>query len=135
MAKGNAGESARVTPRLDPEMEGIVDRESLDPQYHYRFIQDRPQRIARMKSKGYSFVSATEDGVKILLEDSPADDKIRDGDAILMKVPKDRHEAGRKKVAAVTRGRMAAPTAQFRKKAQGAGPGGADVAVTTDTKE
>lgn len=131
----NAGESARVTPRLDPEMEGIVDRETLDEAFHYRFIQDRPQRISRLRAKGYSLVSASEDGVKTLTGDEAADDRIRDGDTILMKIPKERFAEGRRKIAKVTRGRLSTPTAQFRKKTKGAGPGGVDVAVTTDTKE
>jgi hypothetical protein len=132
MAESN-GESARVTPRLDPEIEGIVDRETLDPSMHYRFAQERPQRIARLRAKGYRLVSVSEDGVKTLLGDAEAaDDRIRDGDTILMCCPKERFLEGRKKVAKITRGRLAAPVAQFRKKTKGAGPGGVDVGVTTD---
>jgi hypothetical protein len=135
MAESN-NESARVTPRLDPEIEGIVDRETLDPQYHYRFVQERPQRIARLRAKGYTPVSVSEDGVKTIIgDDEPADDRIRDGDTILMKVPKDRFTESRKKVAKVTRGRLATPVAQFRKKTRGAGPGGVDIGVTTTDKE
>lgn len=125
-------ESARVTPRLDPEIEGIVDRETLDPSMHYRFVQERPQRIARMRAKSYRLVSVSEDKVRSLLEDETADDRIRDGDTVLMCCPKERFQERRKKVNAVTRGRMAAPVANFRKKTRGAGPGGVDVVVTTD---
>lgn len=137
MGKNNGGEeSARVTPRgLDPELAGIVDLDSLDPAMHYRFAHERPQRISRLRAKGYRVVSVSGDGVRTLLEEESADDKIRDGDAILMCIPKEKFEAGRKKIAQVTRGRLAAPTAQFRKKTRGAGPGGVDVNVTTDTKE
>lgn len=135
MAKGtgSSDESARVTPRLDPEIEGIVDKTTLDPSMHYRFAQERPQRIARLRSRGYRPVSVSADGVKTLLEDGEsADDRIRDGDTILMCCPKEIWKERRKKVAGVTRGRMAAPVANFRKKTRGAGPGGVDVAVTTD---
>jgi hypothetical protein len=129
-------DSARVTPRgVDPETLGIVDHETLDPQKHYRFVQDRPQRVARMRAKGYRLVSVSEDGVRTVLEDDePADDRIRDGDTVLMCVPKEKFIEGRKKVAKVTRGRMAVPEAQFRKKTRGSGPGGVDIQVTT-TKE
>jgi hypothetical protein len=132
--KDTAEESARVTPRgIDPEMLGIVDHESLDPQKHYRFVQDRPQRIARMRAKGYRLVSVSEDGVKTVLEDdTEADDRIRDGDTVLMCTPKEKFEEGRRKVAKITRGRLATPEAQFRKKTKGAGPGGVDIAVHTD---
>lgn len=134
MAKREGGdESARVTPRgLDPELAGIVDLDSLDPAMHYRFVHERPQRLSRLRAKGYRLVSASEDGVKLIMEDEKADDKIRDGDAVLMCIPKERFLEGRKRVAQVTRGRLAAPTAQFRKKTRGAGPGGVDVNVTTD---
>lgn len=134
MAEQKCGESARVTPRgLDPELAGIVDHETLDDAKHYRFVQDRPQRIARMKAKGYRLVSVSEDGVKTIIgDDEAADDRIRDGDTILMCTDKSRFEEGRKKLAKVTRGRLATPVAQFRKKTRGAGPGGVDVQVTTD---
>lgn len=129
------GETASVTPRLDPEIEGFVDKSTLDKNMHYRFVQERPQRIARLRARGYRLVSVSEDGVKSLLEDETADDRIRDGDTVLMCCPKEKFKERRKKVAAVTRGRMAAPVANFRKKTRGAGPGGVDIGVTTDKEK
>jgi hypothetical protein len=132
-----AEESARVTPRgVDPDSLGIVDHETLDPDKHYRFVQDRPQRIARMRAKGYRLVSVSEDGVRTVLEDETgADDRIRDGDTVLMCTPAEKFEEGRKKLARVTRGRLVTPEAQFRKKTKGAGPGGVDIPVVTDKEK
>lgn len=129
-------ELASVSYRgLDPEQMGILDMESLNPEFYYRFVQERPQRIARMKARGGRIVSASEDGVKTFIEDdTPADDKIRDGDTILMRFPREKHEESRRKVRKITRGRLATPEANFRKKAKGAAPGGEDVQVIT-TKE
>lgn len=136
MTEQPKGESARVTPRLDPENEGILDRETLDPSMHYRFVQERPQRVARLRARGYRPVSVSEDGVRTLLQEGEtADDRIRDGDTILMCCPKEKFKENRKKVAAIARGRMAAPVANFRKKTRGTGPGGVDVGVTTDKEK
>lgn len=136
MAEDQAPDNARVTPRLDPEIEGFVVRESLNPKMHYRFVQDRPQRVARLRSRGYRPVSVSEDGVRTLLgEEETADDRIRDGDTILMCCPIERFEERRKKIAGVTRGRLASPVANFRKKTRGAGPGGVDIGVTTDKEK
>lgn len=132
-AEKGSNESARVTPRLDPEIVGILDSETLDPDMHYRFAQDRPQRVARLRAKGYRLVSVAQDGVKTLLEDGEsADDRIRDGDTVLMCCLKEKFKEGRRKIAKVSRGRLSTPVANFRKKARGAGPGGVDVGVTTD---
>lgn len=122
-------------PEIDPEFEGILDRSTLSPEFHYRFIHERPQRMSRMKAKGYRVVSATESGVKTYTGEVTADDTIRDGDTILMAIPIERYQEGRKKVAKVTKARLTAPKAQFRKKAKGAGPGGVDVNVVTTDRE
>lgn len=134
-ASGSTEPAAAEVNIFDMDLHGIVDPESLDPDMHYRFVQNRPQRIARMRSRGYKVVSASEDGVKTLLEDEAADDTIRDGDTVLMATPKPRFEAGRKQLRKVTQGRLSSPKSQFRKKAKKAGPGGTEVTVVTTDKE
>lgn len=139
MARNQSEQSAEPVAEvksrgLDPELSGIIDTETLDNEnYYYRLVQERPQRIARMKARGGTFVSATEDGVKTFLgDDAFADDKIRDGDTILMKFPRAKHEERKKAVRQLTRKRLAVPEAQFRKKTKKAGPGGKDINVVTD---
>ncbi len=128
MSKKN-GETASVTNRgLPEEMQGILDISTLDTEhYHYRFIQDRPQNIARKRSMGYVNVLAEEEGVKTLTEEVSADGLIRDGDTILMRVPKDRYKARVAKNRAFTEARLSAPEQAFKKKTKGAGPGGTDI--------
>lgn len=119
-----------------PEMETMIDMDTLDTEnYHYRFIHERPQRVARMRHRGYEPVLASQDGVKPMVEGMVGpDDLIHDGDTILMKVPRERFENGRKKLELLNRSRVAAPKAQFRKKTRGAAPGGEDVKVVTTDK-
>lgn len=131
---------SRAPKKRDPEdLEGLIDMESLDDSMHYRFVHERPQRVARLRHKGYRVVRVGEDEgadtVRALVEDivSP-DGTIRDGDTILMCVPKERHQAGRNKLAALNKARMVAPKQQFRKKTRGTGPGGEDVRVVTTDK-
>lgn len=133
-------ESAEVKSRAkktrDPEsLDEIIDTGTLAEDMHYRFVHERPQRIARMKAKGYRIVLSEEDGVKPIVEDiiSP-DGSIRDGDTVLMCVPKERFEAGRAKLAAINKARMAAPKQNFRKKTRRAAPSGEDVKVVTTDK-
>lgn len=131
MAK-NREAAAEVTSRaeLPEEMESIVNLDTLDTEtYHYRFIQDRPQNMARKRSKGYKPVLAAEEGVETITGEVSADGLIRDGDSVLMRVPRERFEAGRKKIHAFTESRLTAPVQNFKKKAKGAAPGGKDIMV------
>lgn len=138
MAARRQEEVAEVQSRAElPEgMEGIVDRDTLNTEeYHYRFVQDRPQNMARKRSKGYVPVIAEEEGVKTLTEEVSADGMIRDGDSILMRVPLDRFKKRRKQLADFTESRLTAPVQNFMKKAKGSGPGGQDVRVDTSDKD
>lgn len=133
MNKGQSQQdAAEVNSRaeLPEEMEGIVDLDTLNTaEYHYRFVQDRPQNMARKRSKGYKPVLAAEEGVETLTGEVSADGLIRDGDSVLMKVPRARFEAGRKKIQVFTESRLTAPVQNFKKKTRGAGPGGKDILV------
>lgn len=138
MGKQNdGGEAANVRSRNQnqSELETLIELESLNPDMHYRFVHERPQRQARIRAKGYRAVKASEDGVKPMVEEMIGpDDIIRDGDTILMCCPVDRFKGRRKQLGDLNRSRMAAPKAQFRKKTRGAGPGGEDVRVVTEDK-
>lgn len=117
------------------ELEGIVDLDTLDPDMHYRFGHERPQRQARLKAKGYRVVKVSQDKVKPVLEDMVGpDDTIRDGDTVLMCCPQERWKGRRRQLAETNRARLAAPKGQFRKKTRGAAPGGEDVRVVTADK-
>lgn len=99
----------------------LLDPDSLDPNYHYRFIQDRRARIGRARAQGYTPVNA-DDGVELLTDlegDAPtADGLIRDGDRILMKVKKDRYQERLRQSTQLKRARLASPVGSFRKKAR-----------------
>ncbi len=118
---------------FDDDLEALIDSSTLNPEYHYRFVHERPQRQARIRAQGYRPVLASEDGVKPLVEGIIGpDDVIRNGDCILMACPVERFQARREKINTLNRSKMAAPRAQFRKKTEGAGPGGKDVRVVTE---
>lgn len=134
---GEASEAAEVQSRaeLPEEMQGLIDVDTLDTKtYYYRLVQDRPQNMARKRVKGYEPVLAEEEGVKLLTGEVSADGLIRDGDTVLMRIPKARRLAGRKKLAKFTEDRLSAPVQNFVKKTKGAGPGGVDIKVDTNTE-
>lgn len=109
-----------VRERRNPEDVGDLELETLDNNYYYRWVHERPQRVARMMARGYHIVSATESGVKTLTgqEDHAADDRLRNGDTVLMAVSKARYLEGRNEVQKLARKRLEAPERQFRKKAR-----------------
>lgn len=75
----------------------LLDESTLDSQYHYRFIQERPQAVARARLKGFRIVRPSEEGVKTLFEqeDATANDVIAHGDRVLMKIRKSQQEKHR----------------------------------------
>lgn len=106
----------------EDELIGGLDRSSLDPAMHYRFVYTGGNKIARRLTRGYRFVRPSEDGVKKLYaEDEKGDDTIRHGDTVLMCISKEKHEEMEKRVRDLTRARLSAPKGQFRKKARGLG--------------
>jgi hypothetical protein len=125
------GENASVRNRaeIQDELKSIVDMDTLDTEnFHYRFVQERPQNMARKKSLGYTPV-IEDDGVHTILGETSADGLIRDGDAVLMKVPKDRFKQRRVKSRKFGEARLAAPEQSFKSKAKRNRPGGKDIRV------
>ena len=118
---------------LDPtHLEGFadmdIDPDSLSPEKHYRVIQDRPTRLARVPAQGYQPVNV-ESGVRRLSvrdtekpEDSfDAEGLFRVGDGILCEVPKEIKQERDNKQERLKRARLSAPEGQFRKRAKAAG--------------
>jgi hypothetical protein len=117
--KAAAVRAAEVNSLNDSSEETIIDVNTLDPSMHYRRVQERPQRISRMLAKGYRFVSASEDGVQTVTKEiNGADDKIRDGDTVLMAIPKQHYLERKAKRDRLSQARLSAPKGQFRKKAE-----------------
>lgn len=119
----------------DLDATAIIDPESLDPEYNYRFVQKRPQRLARVKMKGYEPVDRDE--VELLTDQlgGAEEEKIIHGDVILMKAPKDLVARRRKEVKELNERRIRAPEGSFRKKAASTRVGGLPVRVITTEGE
>lgn len=101
---------------------GDLDEQTLDPEFHYRWIHNSPAKIAKRLRRQWTFVRKSEDKVeKLIQSEEGADDFIRNGDTILMKISKDLHDTMKKRIATVTRSRLTAPKGQFRKKARESG--------------
>ena len=100
----------------------LINTDSLDPNFHYRFIQNRPNRVARARKQGYKPVLTTDENAPELTSDSDesTDGLIRDGDRILMSVPKERKTARERQTRKLQNQRMKAPVSGFKKKVKGA---------------
>lgn len=109
---------AEVHERNDSEESLTLDPATLDPSFYYRWVHTRPQRLSRMFQRGGTFVTK-EDKVRPVVEQpGSADDRIYNGDTVLMKFPRERYEKRRKQIADMTRGLLAAPAQQFRQRAE-----------------
>lgn len=117
--------------RIDPEEAVLLDPSSLDPNYYYRWVQVRPQSIARKKAAGFSLVSRKTSGVKPVVElERTADDTIRFADMVLMSCPKDRYLARRAAKSSIVRDRLEATSQRFKEKVEVASRSGLDVKIT-----
>jgi hypothetical protein len=109
-----------VRDRRHPSESSLLDQETLDPKFHYRFIQERPTSVARAKLKGYRVVKTDEDKVKTVYdqEDETPQNIIKHGDRILMKVPKAKHKSNRKEVSDQANQRLLSANQKVRQKAR-----------------
>lgn len=83
-----------VTERHEMELALSLDPDTMDPNRHYRWVQDSGVRIAKHRAKGYTIERKSESGVVPLVEvDDAADGTIRVGDTVLMSCPKDKYDA------------------------------------------
>lgn len=117
MSENQQDVSAEVESRANPEEMQGLDPDTLDPNKYYRWVHNRPQRIARMRSKGFTFSSPEEVATTTGQESHTADDKIINGDTVLMEQPLKKHKESRDKIKKTSRARLAAPKQTFKKKA------------------
>lgn len=119
-----------------PEDDSLIDPDSLDKNFHYRFVQSRPNRMARARKQGYKPVQADE---IVLVNGSDAgesaDNLVHDGDRILMKVPKERKKERDKEARKLRAQRMKAPVQSFKNKAERASKTLGKRIRTTTSKE
>jgi hypothetical protein len=81
---------------------------SIDPDMKYRFVFNNPNRLSRMKMKGYDFVTIGE-GVELreaVAGQTNGDGHILVGDLVLMRCPKKRYDRRRRDVQTLTNERM-----------------------------
>lgn len=110
-----------VSDRSDAEEALILDPASLNPNLHYRFVQDRPNNVAKKKANGYRMVSRSKDGVKTLIQlEKTADDTIRHADMVLMCTTKAHYEKRRGNRRRLVHDRLEATHEQFKQRVRDA---------------
>lgn len=120
-----------VEDRVNEEEALLIDPDSLDPDRYYRWVQVRPQNVARKKAQGFELVSRKNSKVRPLVElEKTADDTIRFADSVLMSCPKGRYLARRQGKQTVVRDRLEATSQRFMEKVDRAKGQGLDVRVT-----
>lgn len=128
--------NVEVQDLYDPEESLILDPDSLDPNKHYRFVQDRPENMARKRHAGYQVVSRSKDKVKTIAEtDGAADDTIRVGDSVLMWIPAGRYAARKSRKEQYVNDRIEATTQRMREKIERAQAGGLKVRMTDNVEK
>lgn len=78
------GGDSLVSSRANPEHTLLLDERTLDRSLHYRWV--REDLVSKRMVQRYRLVSRKEDQVRTILDEvQPAtDDRIRNGDAVLM---------------------------------------------------
>jgi hypothetical protein len=96
-----------------------LDMETTDPEFHYRWVREAPQKVGNAKIKGYVFVNVNE-GVKTRAGfiDDAGDGLMRVSDVILMKCPVEKWRGRKRAQQKVANARMSAPAKQFKKNAR-----------------
>lgn len=122
-----------VTMNLDAELAFMVDQSTLDPNRHYRFVQDRPTNVAKKKMRGYRVESRKDSKIRTLVElEQTADDTIRVADQILMSCPKEGYERRRQQLARLAAARLGSTTQRLKEQIARAQAAGANVQVTEE---
>lgn len=117
--------------RVDAEEALLLDPDSLDSSKYYRWVQSRPQNIAKKKAMGFQLVSKKSSGVKSLVDlERTVDDTIRFSDSVLMCCPKDRYLRRRSQKQTVIRDRLEATSQRFKEKVDRAAASGLNVKFT-----
>jgi hypothetical protein len=119
----------RVRVVENRNVEGMLDLDpsTLDPDFHYKWVNDSPLRVARHRMRGYVPVMA-EEGVRTVVDvDTDVDGVLRVGDTILMKCPKERVRQRDENHRRLSESRLAAPKKKFLSEAEKLG-----VEIVTD---
>jgi hypothetical protein len=104
-----------VVVRAHRDVEGMLelDMNTLDPDFHYKWVHDSPLRIARHRLRGYIPVQASEGVGTVAGIDAATDGVIRVGDTILMKCPRERVRQREENNRRLAESRLAAPKKKF----------------------
>lgn len=122
-----------LTMNLDAELAFMVDQSTLDPNRHYRFVQDRSANVAKKKIRGYRIESRSQSGIRTLVDlEQTADDTIRVADQILMSCPKEGFLRRRQQLAHLAEARLGSTTQRLKERVAQAQASGANVQVTEE---
>ncbi len=95
-----------------------LDESTTDPGMVYRFVSDKPQRVARHRIKGYRPVELTEDGPRLLIPellDDRGDGLIHVSDTILMACPKEVVDARQGQIGQLRDARLKQPKKKVKR--------------------
>lgn len=120
---GSISVKSRADNPLARQISNILDESTLDPEMHYAFVQERSTNIARKKMLGYRQVNREEHGVKTVagLDEDDGTGAIRDGDTVLMMVPKKDKEARDRQKQSLRKTRLANADGRFKEMAARSG--------------
>jgi hypothetical protein len=128
LSQGAPTAEVYVTDREGAEVALMLDPTSLDPNLHYRFVQDSPLNIAKKRARGYRLVSRTRDKVRTVVQlEQTADDTIRHVDMVLMCTSKENFLRRRQTRRELVRDRLQATHESFKEKVDEARSAGIDV--------
>lgn len=85
-----------------------LDPTTMDPDYKYRFAYNEPNRLARLRARGYEFVMM-DDEEKLrdpLVGKTSTEGYLSVGDTVLMRCPKRRYDRRRERIKQTTEGRL-----------------------------
>lgn len=114
---------AEVRDLSDVDAMLTLDPDTLDPEKHYRFCQERRENVARRTAQGYEPVLRSVHGVKMLAEyetaaATTADDLIRVGDSFLMQCDKTRFKERRNRIGKLAAERLDGSEKSFKDRAR-----------------
>lgn len=121
--------AGEVTSRANAEHTLLLDPDTLDPNLQYRWA--RQDLVQRRLVQGYRMVSRSEDKVRTLLDDvhKVTDDRIYNGDAVLMACDKQIVNQRRADRRDLNELRLDGPRRKFKQEARNQRVGGKRVKV------
>lgn len=97
-----------------------LDRDTTDPERHYRWVAGRPRSVANAKIRGYRFEKQSDEGVKTRAGylDDKGDGLMWIQDVVLMSCDLDQWRQKKRKSIKQANSRLTAPKKQFKKRAR-----------------